>query len=70
MSRAPTLTVKVVDSIETLLAGLPLVDFLDDSKEAGIVYLTALVKHYHSPSKAAERRRNIQRTRDYEKGLT
>lgn len=64
----PRLTAAVINSIESLLSDLQPTGFLDTDKEAGVRYMTDLVKHYRDPKSVLRRRKEVDRTRTYKKG--
>lgn len=55
MSRAPQLTKNVISSIHNLLDTMAPADYLGTDKEAGVVYLTALLRHVEDPGTKAKR---------------
>lgn len=59
--RKPRLDCAVVDSLDTLLQKLPAGNVIGTPEEAGVRYLSDLIKHYRSPEAAAQRRRDVAR---------
>lgn len=61
--RAPTLSPKIVDSLEALLAEIPAAAFLGTNKEVGVKFLDDFVKAYRSPEAVARRAKAAALTR-------
>lgn len=65
MSRAPQFNNGVADSLEAVLADYIPMEYLGTDKEAGIKFITALVKHYRSPENIAKRAAIVDYGRRY-----
>ena len=55
MARAPLLNKNVVDSLDVIVASILPADYIGTDKEAGVRFLTLLIKHYRSPEDVAKR---------------
>lgn len=66
MSRAPLLTRNVIDSLDNILSKFKPADYLGTSKEAGVKYLAALIKHNREPKTLMQRRKVVTDSRAWE----